>query len=78
MKGSEQAMENPGQAQEMLGSILQEESRAKSTRSSIGQFYREGKSAFTELLLCVRCHAQYFAYIMCSSFQTCEVPFINE
>lgn len=72
MKRSEQAMENPGQAWEMLGSIPQEKSGAKATRS---KFYKEGKSAFTELLLCVRCHEQYFAYIMCSLFQACEVPF---
>lgn len=75
MKGSEQAMENPGQAWEMLGSILQEESGAKATRNRVGQFYRKGKSAFTELLLCVRCHAQYFVHIMCSSFQIYKVPF---
>lgn len=68
MKGSEQATENPGQMEETLGNTLQEGSGAKASRSSFGQFYREGKLAFTKLLLCVRCRARYFTSIICSSF----------
>lgn len=67
MKGSEQATENPGQMEETLGNTLQEGSGAKATRSSFGPFYKEGRLAFTELLLYVRCHARYFTSIVYSS-----------
>lgn len=52
MKGCVQAVDTPGQAEETLGSTLQEGYGAKATRSRFGQFHREGKLAFTDLLLC--------------------------
>lgn len=70
MKGSEQAMENPGQTVETSGTILQEDSGAKATSSSFGYLYGKEELAFTGLF------QDNFIYIMYSSFQTCEVSIL--